>query len=670
MFRFLFMVCLYVVFSIVSAKGTTELCSLALHDNIVNLGDGNCTCPSGYEYCQNRGDCGKPPDILDSTLAVTERNKWWCEPCEAGFFKPANGLSACMPCESDYTWSVVGQTVCSNCSETSMLTPETKHRRCIPCPSDIVTLLKYIDLKHVQNMPVQTLNGKTQFLSRTSVVQFTELFFIDRITCRLSPMVFDVRSLLRPRTICPIGTYIDSADSSTQIQFQDLDTVCLDCVMGKYNDEIGATQCKSVTKCLDARYYDKTEISYDTTRRTIDSNCELDWYQEWVFDGTYPYVSNGETFKFDDHRHTRIMGYSACIDGNFEKCYESNVYRCRFDYLSSWKLGSIVLNDQQSLTCEYRCVDGYYLLDSKCTACAVGKYKSTDTLEWQTCENCAAGKYTPTTGSVTCVNCDIGKFSSLDRSMCMDECEPNIQYNTMHWCYPLQRSYIIELPADLRTLRINVQACLVSSDLPDSQLSPWGTNVPRITYAGVGETYCQVSSVCSELQIWDENNNVCKSCTYVSNAYTDQFEHGCMPKCKAGFFVVPRQDASVTSVFTCQQCENSLAVFKSEQCAETSYLNDTCTEQNKNTPCMPCSGVQQVYQVLDAIQVSPIAYTRGERCKFRCRDSQYVGNSLWYYLDIDTAAEMMGMNLRQLQQKLAAHVSDADKVSITRHVIA
>jgi len=74
--------------------------------------------------------------------------------------------------------------------------------------------------------------------------------------------------------------------------------------------------------------------------------------------------------------------------------------------------------------------------------------------------------------------------------------------------------------------------------------------------------------------------------------------------------------------------------------------------------------VQQAFQVFDALQVPPFAHSRADRCQFRCRGVQFVGQKPWYYLDIATAAAMMGMDSLQLQQKLAVHVAGAEKVGV------
>jgi len=259
--------------------------------------------------------------------------------------------------------------------------------------------------------------------------------------------------------------------------------------------------------------------------------------------------------------------------------------------------------------------------------------------------------------------CVVGKYSSQDRTVCFDECKPGVFYSVGHRCYPAVRSYILELSSDLRTQRINVQACPVAVGPQVSPLSQWGASVQQIRYGGVGQAFCRVSSQCQTNQIWDSSSGSCKVCAAVSNARNSQFEHGCMPSCNPGFFVVPIQGVSVvTRVFNCERCENSFGAFQRQNCRETSYLNDTCTEPNKNTPCLPCSGVQQAFQVFDALQVPPFAHSRVDRCRFRCRDVQFVGTKPWYYLDIATAAAMMGMDSSQLQQKLAVHVAGAEKV--------
>jgi len=648
MFRFWAVGCACIFFPLVSVDCAGEPCSLALHDNTVSIGNGNCTCAPGY-YKAN------------TALSLTETREWWCEPCEAGYFKAANGLSACLPCASDYTWSAVGQAACVQCSETSMLTPETRHRKCIPCPSTLVALLAYIDLQHIQNVAVSAATGQSLALNRANIAEFAQLFYIDEAQCRMPPMIANVASLLRARTICAAGTHVVVSPTTGQ----DGDTVCQDCEVGKFNGDMGALACKTVAACADARFLDLSLLKYSETARKINSNCALDWNAQAVSMGKNPYVMSGQTFLFDDTRHGIIVGYSQCVVGNTAKCIVFGVNRCVHDYVEAWKLGSIMLNSQNPSTCQYRCADGYYILNTKCTACVAGSYKPAAAPEAQLCQACAAGTHTSVSGAVACMSCAVGKYSSQDRTMCVDECRPGVFYHTGHLCYPVVRSYILELSEDLRTRRINVQVCPLASGPKDSPLSQWGASVQQIQYGGVGEAYCRVSSRCQTNQIWDRSSGSCKACAAVSNAQINQFEHGCMPSCNPGFFVVPIRVASgVTRAFTCERCENSFAAFQRENCAETSYLNDTCTEPNQNTPCLPCSGVQQAFQVFDALQVPPFAHSRVDRCQFRCRDVQFVGAKPWYYLDIATAAAMMGMDALQLQQKLAVHVAGAEKVCL------
>jgi hypothetical protein len=73
--------------------------------------------------------------------------------------------------------------------------------------------------------------------------------------------------------------------------------------------------------------------------------------------------------------------------------------------------------------------------------------------------------------------------------------------------------------------------------------------------------------------------------------------------------------------------------------------------------------MQQAYQVLDTLQVSLLAYDKAGRCKFRCRDVQYVGTKAWYYIDKSMVAGMLGLDLAALEQRLAIdNVLQAAKV--------
>ena len=635
--------CLCIILLATSAVAG-EICSLALHDNAVRLEDGTCSCPPGYHGVYE-----------DTNRALAETTKWWCEPCAAGFFKNKIGVEVCSPCPSDYTWSAVGQAECFTCDETSMLTPQTRHTRCIPCPSDMMTLWTYIDRRHIENIAVDAGDGEFLTMNRDNVARFQSVFFIDERVCRSPQLVTNIDALVRPRSVCQAGTHtrpVASTDST-----DDRDTVCDSCLPGKYSDTNASVDCKNVTQCVDARWWDRTGLRVSMQGRKIDSVCVEDWNAVDVQAGRYPLVVNGESFEFRGNRHVEISRYEACIATTEVKC-GILADRCTHNFVGGWQQKTITLASAPQ-ACIYRCQTGMHLENGECVPCAPGTYKTEGMLETESCEICAAGKYTANTQSETCIDCAVGKFSTKDRTRCENVCIHNTIYTPNDVCYQTQRSYIIELPLQLQTHRINVQPCPTNSDVILTGLSPWDPS--SISYLGVGIAFCRESTQCNLGQKWHTDTRACVACGNIANAVNNAFQYGCLPTCLSGFFPTPVPETATTT-HRCTACENSLQAFDAAKCGPTFFLNDTCSEPNKNTPCLPCSSMQKAYQVLDTANVKRGAYSRAERCIFKCRDAEFVGGKSWHYFDIATAGEMLGLSTVQLVQKLASSIVDFEEV--------
>ena len=56
----------------------------------------------------------------------------------------------------------------------------SKHRKCIPCPYTLATLLTYINLEHIQNVAVRAHNGENMLLICDNMLQFVGLFLSNK----------------------------------------------------------------------------------------------------------------------------------------------------------------------------------------------------------------------------------------------------------------------------------------------------------------------------------------------------------------------------------------------------------------------------------------------------------------------------------------------------------
>ena len=630
----------------VSATGDQDRpCSKALHhDSMVQLsiGDSRCTCLAGYQLVSDNAD-----------NSIGGDNTWWCEPCAAGFFKATKGLQACTPCETKNMWSAAGQTACVACGASSMVTTQTLHTVCVPCPSEMSTLVRYIDNQQLTNKampfpgPDSVSPARTMTLYAGNMAEFSAVYVVNSNAC-LSPsdVVENVEEMLTLRTVCPRGTHMMIAESGTR---DDVDTECVSCGPGTYNDEIGASVCKAVTPCTDARHV-------DASGREEDSTCTLDWAEAQIVLGEYPVLpaESSEEYEFDAHRTVSIFDYTSCISSTVDqqllikKC-GSWYGRCVHDLTGSWQRGVVVLANVVAL-CQYRCKPGYYLSLGKCEQCAAGTHKNEDMPEDAVCVLCDAGKHRSNSdvqeGKVVCSACETGKFATTTRTTCEDTCTTDTEYADGHVCFRATPSYLITLPPAQQTLRVNVEPCPVAAGTTTAVVGA----VTVVTYSNEGVLSCDAHPECGSAE--QSVEGTCRACPNdIEHAESGVFLHQCMPSCKQQYHPV-RKNAGVPPSYTCEQCGHDIATFVLQKCAFADYLADTCSEHNKNTPCLPCSALQKQHQIHDVGSVQIDAFDRDGRCKFKCRNVQVVQNKNWYFVDISTAADMLGIGQQELRTRL------------------
>ena len=630
------------------------LCSNAGNDYIVQLADERrCTCAPGY-YLPADGTGGISIGAGDIGNA-----KWTCAACHAGYFKAETGVQACHHCATDYLWSAAGASVCNECAETNMLTPLTRNVACIPCPLDLATLLTYTRSRRIENTPMQL--SPTIFImpNANNMDAFRDKFHINQSLCRSAEMVRNVGHLLVLRTVCALGTYTSPA--SLALRVDDVDTVCLDCEAGKYNAQTAAHMCTNITRCENALSWDSTGVVFAGRGRTLDSTCTLDWNIDQVQQGRYPVVLGGDVFVFDSHRHVQIgSNYVSCVPDTTllqTKCNSEppNVptSKCRHDFLGAWQRGDLTLSAAANVLCKYRCQTQYVLTNAQCTQCVLGTFKTDSMSEAERCVLCAAGTYMPNTNPRTgCIICPPNTFSSDDRTICHDVCVPNQNYASTHHCWRPRRSYLIILPVEQQKLRINVETC------------EGGSATEQTRYAGEGEQFCRNARDCQRDEEWIQDQ--CLPCGLVNRATSFNFR--CVPNCEQGYF--PSASAAVVSTvlpsgvpFFCKPCEASLEVFQSQGCRETEYLAEQCTVANTNNLCLPCSGLRQMFQERDPSSVLATAFRMQERCIFKCRGAETVQGNLWYYLDVQVVATMMGLTEPELRTRI---LSEPNQVQCIR----
>ena len=611
-------------------------------NNVVQLATGDmCTCTAGY--------------YISSRSSDDAASKWSCKACEAGYFKKEIGAQLCLPCATDYEWSAIGATQCSVCETSNMLTAETRHRNCVPCPVNILTLTTYINLRYIQNVAINLTPATSVMLSSQNAATVRRDFYIDQTLCRSSEIISNVSQILKKRSVCAAGSRT-SVSSLATANIEDGDTVCILCEVGTYNTLPGSHECMTVTACPNAMYWDASGIDWSVPGRTLDSNCQYEWNSTEIARGFYPRIAGDTQLVFDSPRHIRFKGlYVPCsqptLASSSVKCGSVAIFDvgrnqshvCVHDFVSAWKAGLRTVSKTPNPLCFYGCASNHYLSGGLCTRCANGKFKDETMTETQSCSLCAAGTSMTNLVVAKCQQCPAGKFSSPDRTECREACQTSMVYAAGHYCTRSVRSYLIILPTELQTHRVNVEACAGEETFSQN------------IYKGFGEQFCRVSEDCDEQKIW--NNGACVACGTVQ--HSTKFTFNCFPSCVSNFFAVRNSDSVVTITPTrpyfCKPCEASLAVFKSQQCGTAFYLSETCTVANTINQCVPCTA--RTFQEHDASKVPEGAFRQAERCIFKCREAEIVMGNVWYYLSVFEIAKMMGLSVEQIRQKVSGAVA-------------
>ena len=359
-------------------------------------------------------------------------------------------------------------------------------------------------------------------------------------------------------------------------------TVCTACEVGTFSDQANARECRLLTLCPDATFWDagnkNNEYSIGTHGLASDSLCVLDFDYISLARGLYPVIEEGFEFTFNQLRSHMISKYSPCTSSLVAREAEStqtkcgvDLSACMHDFFGQWKLGLISMGGSINV-CQYKCAGGYSLAvlagQESCQECAPGTYKNSSSAQEVPCEQCAPGSVSTSAKSQVCALCASGSFSSVDNTRCEDECVPGVRYFENHVCYTPTRHYITDLSdSGLATHTINVQVC-PTTDAVLSSHHMWVHTDPAsskfyVEYAGVGLAWCFPANQCTVMQQVDTATGLCRQCGNVENAVRDAFlpTGKCVPRCNAGFFLRRNGDMHA-SEYSCVTCTSNYESFR------------------------------------------------------------------------------------------------------------
>ena len=648
------------------------------NENSVLTAEGGCSCPPGFAGPESTD--GKS---IASTINNYENIGWKCVPCRAGFYKAEESLEQCLGCPSVRMWSLAGQNVCQECDAMTLFTPKTQHLRCLPCAYEMRTVLSYVESNLLENGALQYESedgkAKTITLRQSTVEEVGVHFYIDESVCVEKEVVTAVNGLLKVRKKCDAGQQV-------VLFVPTQPTICTACEYGTFSDQVNAKECRLLTLCPDATFWDAgnrgMENLIGTHGRASDSLCVLDFDYNSLARGLYPVIEDGVEFTFNQLRTHTISKYSPCTSSLDTKEAENTQIKCgvdlsscMHDFFGQWKSGLISMGGSINM-CRYKCAGGYSSMDLAgqeiCQECVAGTYKNSSSAQELPCETCAPGSVSTSAKSQACTLCASGSFSSVDNTRCEDECVAGVKYFQNHVCYAPKRHYITDLSdSGLATHTVNVQMCPITETVLSSQHVWVQTDSESsklyVEYAGVGMAWCFPANQCTVMQQVDISTGVCSKCDNVENAERDVFlpTGKCVPRCNAGFFL-RRNGEMHAAQYSCVTCTSNYEAFRQKACGAAFYLDETCAEQNQNSGCLPCSRFQQQTQVIDTNNIPDRAFSFEQRCRFKCRESELVADKRWYYLDRKQICEMLLISDADLEAMISGGVMGVFPASTVR----
>jgi len=455
----------------------------------------------------------------------------------------------------DSKWSLSRQNICQECDAMTLFTPKMQHIRCLPCAYEMRAVLSYVESILLENGALQYESedgkAKTIFLRQSTLEEVGVHFYIDESACVEKEIVTAVSRLLKVRKKCDAGQQLFSLVPTKP-------TVCTPCEDGTFSDQVNAQECRLLTPCSGATFWDAgnkgMEYSVGTHGSVSDSLCELDFDYISLARGLYPVIEDGFEFTYNQLRTHRISRYSPCMSSLVAKEAENTQIKCgvdmsscMHDFFGQCKLGLISMGGSVNV-CQYKCAGGYSQIvlagQEICQECVAGTvtYKNSSSSQDFPCEKCAAGSISASAKSQVCTLCGPGTLSSVYNTRCEDECVPGIKYCENHACYTPTRHCVTDLSnSGLATHTINVQMCPISGAVLSSEHVWVQTDSESskiyVEYPGVGLAWCFPVKQCTIMQQVDIATGVCRKCDNVENAVQNVFllTGKCVPRCNAGF---------------------------------------------------------------------------------------------------------------------------------------
>ena len=388
----------------VNYGGTSSCGSCAAGTYNTGTGSSSCTtCPAGY-YCtggSNKTVC--PAGTYRTTTGGTALSSCTTCPagsyctggtnktaCPAGTYRSSTGgtaLSSCTACSAG-TSSSAGATSCSTCAA-GTYTDTTGKSSCTTCPAGYYCT----GGTNKTVCPAGTYRTSTGGTALSSCTTCPAGSYCTGGTAKATcPTGYTSAAGATAQSSCYIsctGGYIASAGASSctacpKGSSKATHTVnyggtssCSTCAAGTYTSSTGQSSCSS---CAAGTYNTGTGNTGCTT-------CSA---------GTYN-TGTGNT------SCTTCPAGSYCTGGTAKAT-------CPTGYTSA-------AGAKAQASCYISCTGGYIASAgaSSCTACPKGKAKSTHTVNYgytSSCDSCAAGKYTSSTGQSSCSSCAAGTYNT------------------------------------------------------------------------------------------------------------------------------------------------------------------------------------------------------------------------------------------------------------------
>lgn len=354
-----------------------------------------------------------------------------CTDCEIGKSQDEQGKSSCKDCVAGYFAGTSGKIICDPCL-TGTYSNEPRSVECTSCE-----VAKYQDGSGKTECELCQI-GRYQDATGQTACEFCKAGRYQdeegQISCVLCAGGFYFPTTNATACIeCDPGWYA-LGEESDQCQAcgvgrfrnssQQPDR-CVDCPLGKYQDEIGKTTCKdclkgtfnngpaqtACTRCLPGNYQD---VDGQDTCKPCPVGKYHDNTQE---DMTVCYDCDPGKFASS----TGLRACTNCEPGH----YASDSGESSCDPCEQGKF----TNDEMTIHCE-ECAKGYFNPNTgvrECQQCEPGTF--TNTTGRDACDSCTAGKYQGKPAQSVCIDCPVGKVSASEKATECTNCGTGLFMN-------------------------------------------------------------------------------------------------------------------------------------------------------------------------------------------------------------------------------------------------